>query len=201
MPESETIALPQQFGFNIDSIFRVVTELITGSTTSTDSVYIFFIVTWWIVSLISYVVSAGLLGIIIYTKIRLHELEHELDHRIEHAEEHFAHEHSHGSENHRWQEALLHADSDNPNDWRLAIIEADIMLEEALNTLGYSGTTIGDKLKQISPQFLKSVDDAWKAHKVRNEIAHKGSDFVLTKRLAKESMDQYRRVLEELHAI
>lgn len=201
MPESETIVLPQQFGLNIDSILQSLLHLVGGSITDTDSIYAFFVVIWWIFSITSYIASAVLLYVIIYTKIRLHELEHTQEHAIEHAEEHFAHEHSHGSKNHRWQDALAHTDSDNPNDWRLAIIEADIMLEDLLSTMGYSGSTIGDKLKQASPQFFKSVDDAWKAHKVRNEIAHKGSDFILTKRVAKETMDHYRRVFEEFHII
>jgi len=201
MPSSSDAIVAQQFSLNVDGLFRVLVDMVTGSSMQTDSIYVFVIVTWWIVALISSLVSAGLLAIIIYTKIRLHELEHQQEHDIAHAEEHYAHAHAHESGNHRWVEALAHADSDNPNDWRLAIIEADIMLEELLSTMGYGGATIGDKLKQASPQFFKSVDDAWKAHKVRNEIAHKGSDFILTKRAAKETMDHYRRVFEEFHAI
>ena len=91
-----------------------------------------------------------------------------------------------------------HIQSVNPNDWRLAIIEADIMLEEALDEIGLAGNTIGEKLKGASTQQLRSLDDAWKAHRVRNEIAHAGADFVLTQRIAQETINQYQRVFLEL---
>ena len=42
-----------------------------------------------------------------------------------------------------------------------------------------------------------TLEDAWNAHKVRNAIAHQGSDFVLTKRVADATITQYRHVFEE----
>ncbi len=141
------------------------------------------------------------LFLIIYSKFRVEELEAVEDEHLKHEEERYAHAHAHSSKNKRWEDAVAHIESDNPNDWRLAIIEADIMLEDLLNKLGYAGMTIGDKLKQASPQFFRTIEDAWKAHRTRNDIAHRGSDFVLTKRLAKETLEQYRRVFEEFSII
>jgi hypothetical protein len=91
-----------------------------------------------------------------------------------------------------------HASSDNPNDWRLAIIEADIMLEDLLEEHHIPGNTIGERLKHMSHSTLHSLDEAWSAHKVRNEIAHKGGDFILTKRIANETIAKYKKVFEEL---
>ena len=100
--------------------------------------------------------------------------------------------------NSRIEDMLVHSASDSPNDWKLAIIEADIILDELLKEAGYVGTSLGERLKSISPMQLKSLDDAWQAHKVRNQIAHAGSDFVLTKKLAEDTIKQYRRVFYEL---
>lgn len=194
-----------QYGVNLFGIVQSFLNFFSGNSIAADSVYGYLVSAWWIFSLLAFLLSGLLLYGVIYAKMRLHELEHAQEHMLEHAEEHYAHEHGHGhghgSKNKRWDDALHHGESDNPNDWRLAIIEADIMLEEALEKLGYSGLTIGDKLKQASPQFFRTIDDAWKAHKVRNEIAHRGSDFILTKRLAKETLDQYRRVFEEFDVV
>jgi len=105
------------------------------------------------------------------------------------------------SANTRWEDVEQHITSDNPNEWKMAIIEADVMLEEALESAGYAGMTIGDKLKSASPTNFKSLDDAWKAHKVRNQIAHGGTDFVLTKKIAQDTIVQYRRVFQEFGVI
>ncbi len=91
--------------------------------------------------------------------------------------------------------------SDNPSDWKLAIIEADILLEETLRERGFPGNSIGERLRNITPANLTSVDDAWEAHKVRNQIAHAGADFVLTQKLANETMMRYERVFNELGII
>lgn len=193
-----------QYGIDLQGILSSLLGFVTGDSMAGDTVYAFLLSFWWFVFVpLSYLASIILLYGIIYTKFRLHELEHIHEHNLAHAEEHYAHAHAHAqsSKNQRWDTIVRHSESDNPNDWRLAIIEADIILEEALNGLGYAGLTIGDKLKQASPQFFIHLEDAWKAHKVRNDIAHRGSDFVLTKRVAKETIELYRRVFEELQVI
>lgn len=98
----------------------------------------------------------------------------------------------------RLQDVFNHADSDNPTDWKLAIIEADIILDGALKQLGYPGASLGERLKSIAPGQLNTLQDAWEAHKVRNRIAHDGADFVLTKRIAGETINRYQRVFSEL---
>ncbi len=99
--------------------------------------------------------------------------------------------------NERWERVLTHVNSDNPNDWRIAIIEADVMLDELALRLNLPGNTLGERLKQAVRGDFKTLDQAWEAHRVRNEIAHAGSDFVLTQREAKRVVDLYERVFEE----
>ncbi len=100
----------------------------------------------------------------------------------------------------RLDDVLKHIDSENPNDWKLAIIEADIMLDDLLKQRGFSGNSLGERLKSISPTQLGSLSEAWEAHKVRNRIAHDGADFVLTKRMAEDAISRYRRVFNDLGA-
>ena len=104
-------------------------------------------------------------------------------------------------ENNRLHDVLQHAQSDNPNDWKLAIIEADIILDDALKKKGFVGASLGERLRDIQPAQLESLDDAWEAHKIRNRIAHDGVDFVLTKRLAQDTVVRYQRVFAELGII
>jgi hypothetical protein len=99
--------------------------------------------------------------------------------------------------NERWDKVLAHVNSENPSDWRLAILEADIMLDELVTRMGYLGTTLGDKLKQARRGDFRTLDAAWEAHRTRNQIAHEGSDFVLTQHEARRIIALYETVFEE----
>lgn len=101
------------------------------------------------------------------------------------------------NKNERWERVEALVSSDNPGDWRVAIIEADIMLDELITSMGYDGESLGDKLKRIEQSDMTTLDAAWEAHKVRNRIAHSGSDFILTNREAKRVIGLYREALQE----
>ncbi len=104
-------------------------------------------------------------------------------------------------ENPVWTSVRSKLLSDNQSDWRLAIIEADIYLDRVLDQKGFYGDTLGDKLKQIDPEKLPSVQIAWEAHKVRNRIAHDGSDFTLTMPEARRVLSYYEIVFRDLEVI
>ncbi len=101
----------------------------------------------------------------------------------------------------RWLKVESHINSHTPSDWRLAIIEADIMLNDVLEKMGYQGDSIGEKLKGIKKEDMLNLDLAWDAHKVRNHIAHKGGEFDLDEREAKRVIGLYKKVFEESHLI
>ena len=79
----------------------------------------------------------------------------------------------------RWNKILQHVESKNENDWRQAIIESDIILEDLLVKLGYQGESIGERLRRVNKGDFKTLDQAGEAHGVRNRIAHDGSNHPL----------------------
>jgi hypothetical protein len=103
--------------------------------------------------------------------------------------------------NDKWVRVIEHLNSTNPSDWRLAIIEADVMLDELLTANRYHGDSVGEKLKSVEPGDMKTLDAAWEAHKVRNRIAHSGSDFELTEREAKRVIALFESVFKEYQII
>lgn len=159
------------------------------------------LVVWSVFTVLAFIVSLVLLFGIIYAFIRGSQLDEAEEKYIKDAEDAYRQLHGERAKNWRWNEVLNHVAGDNPNDWKLAIIEADIMLGEALETAGYAGASIGEKLKSISPRQMQSLDAAWEAHKIRNQIAHSGSDFVLTKKLAQETVTRYKQVFDEFGVI
>jgi len=96
----------------------------------------------------------------------------------------------------RWNRVVDQANSSNPESWRLAILEADIMLNELLDLQGYKGETIADKMKQVDRHKFNSIESAWEAHKIRNRIAHEGG-LTLTPREVRSAITLYERVFRE----
>lgn len=151
--------------------------------------------------------SLVLLVLVIYAQIRMVQVEHEGFHALE-EHEHEVHEHAHGPEGEsqgvvrtRWDDIVALTTSGNESDWRRAILEADVMLSDALRAYGYEGATVADQLRMANPIQMTTLNVAWEAHKVRNRVAHEGERLDLTERDVRATIDQYRRVFEELGAI
>jgi hypothetical protein len=83
----------------------------------------------------------------------------------------------------------------------MAIIEADIMLFDVLSQSGFPGNTLGEILKNTDKSKLATLDHAWTAHRVRNELAHQGSNYVLGRQTAEAALEGYRKVFTELNLI
>jgi len=103
--------------------------------------------------------------------------------------------------NEKWEEIIKHINSSNTAEWRQAIIEADIILDELLTASGYHGDSIGEKLRSVEPSDFLTLDSAWSAHKVRNKIAHDGSKFELNEREAKATITHFEAVFKEFKII
>lgn len=102
-------------------------------------------------------------------------------------------------ENERWAHVRALLSSAATSDWRQAIIEADIMLEEMLRAIGYDGVSIGDMLKNVDPADFLTLDKAWEAHKIRNQIAHRGMDFRVDRTDAERVIKLYESVFREFN--
>lgn len=100
-----------------------------------------------------------------------------------------------------WDKVLKNVESTNDSDLRLAILEADIMLGTLLDNMGLPGDTIGDKLKAVEKSDFTTVDKAWEAHKIRNQVAHEGVSFALSQHEAKRVIALYQDVFEEFRII
>ena len=103
--------------------------------------------------------------------------------------------------NEKWEKVLKYTNSGNASDWRLAIIEADVMLEELLRTAGYHGESVGEMLKSVDKNEFSTIEDAWEAHKIRNAIAHSGQDFQLNGHATKHTIALFEKVFREFGII
>lgn len=97
----------------------------------------------------------------------------------------------------RWDTVLAHVRSENENDRRHAIIEADIMLGALLTERGYEGETISDQLRRVDAAQFNTIELAWEAHKIRNKFAHEGSDIPCSAQEARRVIGLYEQVFRE----
>ena len=103
-------------------------------------------------------------------------------------------------ENVSWVKVTGNVSSENESDWRLAIIEADKMLDALMSIAGFSGASLGEKLLAVEPGEMLSLNDAWEAHKYRNKIAHEPG-FVVSHYEAKRVIGLYEKVFREYEYI
>lgn len=81
----------------------------------------------------------------------------------------------------------------------IVIIEADKLLDKALMEMGVPGKTMGDRLKRSGDKFT-DINAVWRAHKLRNAIAHE-TDLEIGYKQASNALVIYKQALKDLGAI
>lgn len=82
---------------------------------------------------------------------------------------------------------------------KLAIMEADTLLDSALKSMSMPGTTLGERLKVAGYKYPK-LRDVWWAHKLRNQLVHEAT-FQVGTRQAKQALDEFERALKTLNLL
>lgn len=200
---SEKVAENSGSGEVVDLTFYSTVQGMFDSVPGVDgsAVIDFFASIWNVYVVFAYILSAVCVYGFVYATMRKSQFDAVLIEGYQLQEKLYRKTAGGSVKNSRWQEILNHLESDNPNDWKLAIIEADVLLDDAIKEKGYAGQTLGERLKSISTAHMQTLDDAWDAHRIRNRVAHEGSDFILTQKLARNTITQYQRVFEELGII
>ncbi|OGN00985.1 MAG: hypothetical protein A3I26_02540 [Candidatus Yanofskybacteria bacterium RIFCSPLOWO2_02_FULL_43_10] len=102
--------------------------------------------------------------------------------------------------NARWDEIERHINSTREAEWKFAVIEADKLVDELLKGAGFPGDTMGDRLMNIQPGQLTTLQNLWEAHKIRNRLVH-DVNYFLRYTEAKRAVGLYEKTLKELQAL
>lgn len=98
----------------------------------------------------------------------------------------------------RWNTILLTSET-GASGLKSSISEADKLLDHVLQTMGFAGNTMADRLRSAEKRFSRR-NDVWRAHKLRNAMAHDvGFDLVASQ--AKEALRDFERALKDLGAM
>lgn len=99
-----------------------------------------------------------------------------------------------------WAKIEAHFYRGDENDLKIAVIEADKLLEEALVEAGVRGTHLGDRLKTLKSTQIPNIDELWQAHRLRNDIVHQPT-FHLKRDLAEKALDIYHETLKQFQLL
>jgi ABC-type lipoprotein release transport system permease subunit len=95
----------------------------------------------------------------------------------------------------KWKRIRGKLEIDNESAWKVAIIEADNLIDDLLKRMGYAGENFGERLAGINPGQIENVEDLKKAHETRNRIIHE-ENFKLEKEQAEEVLGYYEDFLK-----
>ena len=96
-----------------------------------------------------------------------------------------------------WKKIIKKQESGSEAEYKLAIIEADTMLDEVLKRIGHTEETIEEKLKATTTSELKNLEELKEARKVRNNVVY-DPDYELTLDKTKEVLKVYEESFKNL---
>ncbi len=99
----------------------------------------------------------------------------------------------------RWSEIERNADVGNEMHLKIAVMEADKLLDHALKAMAMPGKTLGDRLKFAAYRYPK-IRNVWGAHRLRNSLAHEAS-FYLDPVMAKRAIKEFKEALRTLNLL
>lgn len=188
-----------EYSLNIEYIFYQIYHLVTDSTgPSIPNIFAPLSELWFWVRFVSIPLTILFAVFVIYLTRRIVTLRHEERLMLRQTLE--ATRKEKPEVNPAWEKVMEHMSLPNPSEWKLAIIEADNLLDQLVKTMGYPGESLGERLKNIEPSDFSTLNQAWEAHKVRNRIAHE-SGYEPSENEARRAIGNYRQVFEEFQII
>ena len=96
----------------------------------------------------------------------------------------------------QWEKIRQRLEAPVEAEWKIAVIDADMLVDDLLRRMGYAGSSLGDRLKSISSEQLSSIEAIWAGHKVRNKVVH-DPNMTFLHREAREAITNFEVFLKE----
>ncbi len=96
-----------------------------------------------------------------------------------------------------WNEILRQAKDEDESERKLAVIEADDLINDVLSQLGYEGETLLEKLSGLTKEIIPNIEDVRSAHKERRDMVYDPNKNV-SKEEATKLISTYEEVFKDL---
>lgn len=94
-----------------------------------------------------------------------------------------------------WNQVQKRLQMGGEANFKLALIEADKILDEILKISGFRGNTMAERLEKLTPAQIPNLNKLWYAHKVRNRIVHE-PDFTVSREEVLAHIDEYYKAFK-----
>lgn len=96
-----------------------------------------------------------------------------------------------------WVKIAKKLESRDEAEYKLAIIEADKMLDSVLKQVGYSGETLEEKIKKLSQFLISNKEEVLEVHRYINDLLY-NPNYRLELDAAKDYLEVYKKALVDL---
>jgi hypothetical protein len=96
----------------------------------------------------------------------------------------------------KWDKITSKIKKHRESDCKLALIEAESMLDEVLSQRGYTGS-LGEKLNQIKADTVSNIEEVRGAHAIIRDIKH-DPNYKISVNQADWILDNYRKMFREI---
>ncbi len=97
----------------------------------------------------------------------------------------------------RWQGIMAKANPQSIESLKVAVIEADKMVDDVLKRLGLGGQHMADRLAQMDQDEFSTLKRLWNAHRFRNNLVHT-PDFEVNADRIQKILGDYGAFLKEV---
>ena len=98
-----------------------------------------------------------------------------------------------------WRKIVSRLNAGSEPEHKLAVIEADNMINEILKRMGYEGTSLGERLEKLTVATLPNIEEIKEAHEVRDNIVH-DPNYKLSLEETKKVLVVFEKALRDLEA-
>ncbi|MEK7654333.1 MAG: hypothetical protein AAB345_03600 [Patescibacteria group bacterium] len=95
-----------------------------------------------------------------------------------------------------WKKILRRMRKESSSEWKIAIIEADRLMDDLIRVSGLRALTSDDRYKQLGPEDMPNLVELLEAHQIRNRCAQ-DPDFQLSKEEAIRALRIFKKSLQE----
>lgn len=97
----------------------------------------------------------------------------------------------------RWNNVVARMGTPDESQWKLALIEADALLDYVLQQRGTPGATMGERMQNLSADTFPLLESAWRVHRIRNYLVH-NVEYELNIAVASRAFELYRRIFIQM---
>jgi len=99
-----------------------------------------------------------------------------------------------------WSKIRQRLESANEAEYKMAIIEADDIINELVRGLGYKGENFGERLSNIPDAQIANIEGMKQAHELRNRIIH-DENLTLSREESDNALSHYEEFLRSFQVL